>query len=91
MLQSPNFLFWLDTTPDPKLKPWATANRLSYSLWDTMPDAELFRRRRSAAILRLAQGVEKQARRMLADPRAHESLDEFVSQWLRFDRLADRE
>ena len=42
MLQSPNFLFWLNTTPDPKLKPWATANRLSYSLWDTMPDAELF-------------------------------------------------
>ena len=32
-------------------------------------------------------GVEKQVRRMLADPRAHESLDEFVSQWLRFDRL----
>ena len=27
---------------DPKLKPWATANRLSYSLWDTMPDAALF-------------------------------------------------
>ena len=24
---------------------------------------------------------------MLADPRAHDSLDEFVSQWLRFDRL----
>ena len=42
MLQSPNFLFWLDATPDPKLKPWATANRLAYSLWDTMPDAELF-------------------------------------------------
>ena len=42
MLQSPNFLFWLDATTDPKLKPWATASRLSYSLWDTMPDAELF-------------------------------------------------
>ena len=42
MLQSPDFLFRLDATPDPKLKPWATANRLSYSLWDTMPDAALF-------------------------------------------------
>ena len=42
MLQSPNFLFRLDATPDPKLKPWATASRLSYALWDTMPDAELF-------------------------------------------------
>ena len=34
-----------------------------------------------------AQGVEKATRRMLDDPRAHEALDEFVSQWLRFDRL----
>ncbi|MES1261593.1 MAG: DUF1587 domain-containing protein, partial [Acidobacteriota bacterium] len=33
MLQSPNFLFRLDATSDPKLKPWATASRLSYSLW----------------------------------------------------------
>ncbi|MES1261243.1 MAG: DUF1588 domain-containing protein, partial [Acidobacteriota bacterium] len=32
-------------------------------------------------------GVEKATRRMLADPRARESLNEFVSQWLRFDRL----
>ncbi len=41
MLQSPNFLFWINTSPDPKLKVWATASRLSYSVWDTMPDAEL--------------------------------------------------
>jgi len=33
------------------------------------------------------QGVETTARRMLADPRARRSLDEFVSQWMRFDRL----
>ena len=86
MLQSPNFLFRLDLTSDPKLKPWATASRLSYSLWDSMPDAELF----AAAArgeLSTPQGVEKQTRRMLADTRARESLNEFVSQWLRFDRL----
>ena len=86
MLQSPNFLFWLDATSDPKLKPWATASRLSYSLWDTMPDAELFAAAERGE-LSTRQGVEKPVRRMLADPRAHESLDEFVSQWLRFDRL----
>ncbi len=86
MLQSPNFLFRLDATSDPKLKPWAAANRLAYALWDTMPDAELF----AAAAhgdLSTPEGVEKEARRMMADPRAHESLNEFVSQWLRFDRL----
>jgi hypothetical protein len=86
MLQSPNFLFWMDTTPDPKMKAWATASRLSYSLWDTMPDAELFAAAEHGE-LATRTGVEKQARRMLADPRARESLDEFVSQWLRFDRL----
>jgi hypothetical protein len=86
MLQSSNFLFWLDTTPDPKLKAWATASRLSYSVWDTMPDAELFAAAERGE-LSTRPGVEKQVRRMLADPRAHESLDEFVSQWLRFDRL----
>ena len=86
MLQSSNFLFWLDTTPDPKLKEWAAANRLSYSLWDTMPDAELFAAAERGELATRA-GVEKQARRMLADPKARESLDEFVSQWLRFDRL----
>jgi len=86
MLQSPNFLFWNDTTPDPKLKPYAEASRLSYSLWDTMPDAALFAAAEHGE-LSTAAGVEKQARRMLADPKAHDSLDEFVSQWLRFDRL----
>jgi Protein of unknown function (DUF1592)/Protein of unknown function (DUF1588)/Protein of unknown function (DUF1587)/Protein of unknown function (DUF1595)/Protein of unknown function (DUF1585) len=86
MLQSPNFLFWINRAPDPKLKAWATASRLSYSLWDTMPDAELFAAAERGELANRA-GVEKQVRRMLADPRAHESLDEFVSQWLRFDRL----
>jgi len=86
MLQSPNFLFRLDVTPDPKLKAWATANRLAYSLWDTMPDAELFAAAERGE-LGTRVGVEKQTRRLLADPRAHEALDEYVSQWLRFDRL----
>jgi len=86
MLQSPNFLFWIDRTPDAKLKPWATASRLSYSLWDTMPDAQLFADVEHGNLATRA-GVEKTVRRMLADPKAHDALDEFVSQWLRFDRL----
>jgi hypothetical protein len=86
MLQSPNFLFRLDVTSDPKLKAWATASRLSYSLWDTMPDAELFAAAARGDLATRA-GVEKVTRRMLADPRARECLNEFVSQWLRFDRL----
>jgi hypothetical protein len=86
ILQSPNFIFRLETTPDPKLKLWATASRLSYALWDTMPDAELFAAARRGD-LATREGVERAVRRMLDDPRARESLNEYISQWLRFDRL----
>ena len=86
MLQSPNFLFRLDAASRPEWKPYATASRLSYALWDTMPDEALLT---AAARGELAtpDGVAGMARRMLQDPRAHRSLDEFVSQWLRFDRV----
>ncbi|MFN0085959.1 MAG: DUF1592 domain-containing protein [Blastocatellia bacterium] len=86
MLQSPGFLFRLEETANPRWKPYAAASRLSYALWDTMPDAPLLE---SAARGGLAapEGVEAVARGMLADPRARQAMDEFVSQWLRFDRL----
>jgi hypothetical protein len=86
MLQSPNFLFRLDETSDPKLKPYATAGRLSFALWDSMPDAALLENA-ARGELSTASKVETVARRMLDDPRARQSLDEFVSQWMRFDRL----
>jgi hypothetical protein len=80
MLQSPHFLFHL--APDQ----YGAASRLSYFLWDTMPDAELFRAAESGE-LRAKAGIERQVRRMLDDPRAKDALDEFLAQWLRFDRL----
>jgi uncharacterized protein DUF1592/uncharacterized protein DUF1588/uncharacterized protein DUF1585 len=86
MLQSPNFLFRLEDTAKPKWKPYAAASRLSYALWDSMPDEALFA---SAASGELAtpEGVQKAARRLLDDPRAKEALDGYVSEWLRFDRV----
>lgn len=86
VLQSPNFLFWTYSAEDPKLKPYATASRLSYTLWDTMPNAELIAAAEKGE-LATKDGIERVARRMLNQPRAHEALDEFTSQWLRFDRL----
>ncbi|HWE00426.1 MAG TPA: DUF1592 domain-containing protein, partial [Bryobacteraceae bacterium] len=86
MLQSPDFIFRLERTPDPKLQGWAAATRLSYALWDTMPDTELFAAAAKGELGTRA-GVEREARRMLENPRARESLNEYVSQWLRFDRL----
>lgn len=86
MLQSPHFLFRIDETSDQKLKPYVTASWLSYALWDSMPDAALIESAERGE-LSTSQGVEATARRMLEDSRARRSLDEFISQWMRFDRL----
>ena len=86
MLQSPNFLFRLDATSNPKWKSYAAASRLSYMLWDSMPDAALMDAAANGDLATPA-GVEKMSRRMLQDPRARQALDEFTSEWLRFDRI----
>jgi len=86
MLQSPNFVFWLEDTPNPKWKPYAAASRLAYFIWDTTPDPALLESAGKGE-LNTPAGVERAARRMLDDPKARDGLDEFVSQWLRFDRV----
>jgi hypothetical protein len=86
MLQSPNFLFRLEDTNNPKWKPYAAAARLSYALHDTMPDEALFAAAANGD-LNTPAGVDKAARRMLDDAKARQALDEFVAQWLRFDRV----
>ena len=86
MLQSPNFLFHVESGPDGKSSDYDIASRLSYTLWNTMPDATLF----GAAArgeLRTPEGREAAARRMLADPKGRQALDEFFDEWLRFDRV----
>lgn len=86
MLQSPHFLFHLEGGPYGRSEAYRLASHLSYFLWDTMPDQTLFDAAKSGDLLTEA-GMEKQARRMLADERARASFDEFLAQWLRFDRL----
>jgi hypothetical protein len=86
MLQAPSFLFWLEDVPNPRLRPYAVAAQLSYFLWNSMPDDALLASAENGE-LNTREGVEKVARKMLADPKAREGLDEFVSQWLRFDRV----
>lgn len=86
MLQSPNFLFRLEESPRPEWDSYVVASRLSYFLWDTMPPEQLFQRA-AAGVLETPAAVEQTARMMLKDPQAQEALDEFVSQWLRFDRV----
>jgi hypothetical protein len=80
MLQSPKFLF----RSEAGTSPYDIASRLSYFLWDTMPDDDLFRVA-AAGELATKTGVAKSVKRMIADPRARQAVDEFTSQWLRFD------
>lgn len=60
------------------------ASRLSYFLWDTMPDDELLAAAADGALSTDA-GLQAQVERMLADPRAETKVQEFVSGWLQLD------
>ena len=64
------------------------ASRLSYFLWSSMPDDELFR---AAAQKQLRQPgtLDAQVKRMLADPKAETLATNFGEQWLNL-RLMDR-
>lgn len=86
MLQSPAFLFRLEETAKPEWKQYAVASRLSYSVWDSMPDGTLFDAAAKGQ-LSTPQAVDKTVRRMLDHTKAREAMDEFVAQWLRFDRI----
>ena len=93
MLQSPRFLYRIELgTPVPgntgavALDGYEMASRLSYLFWNTMPDDALFA---AAATTELStpEGIEKHARRLLGDPRAHDAVVRFHQQWLRFDKM----
>jgi hypothetical protein len=84
-LQAPAFLFWMDQAPRPAWKPYATASRLAYGIWNTAPDDALLDRAERGE-LNTPEQVATAVRAMLKDPRARQGLDEFTAQWLRFDR-----
>jgi hypothetical protein len=84
MLQSPHFLFRMER--DDANAPYYVASRLSYFLWDTMPDDGLLETAAKGGLAG-ASDVDKVARRMLDDERAKAAFDEFLAQWMRFDRV----
>jgi len=86
MLQTPSFLFHMEEGPAGEFPSYRAASRLSYFLWDTMPDQPLFSVA-AAGRLHTSEQIEKQARRMLDDLRAKQSMDVFLGEWLRFDSL----
>ncbi len=89
MLQSPNFLFHVEAGPDGRYADYDVASRLSYLLWNTMPDAALFEAAAKGELTTTA-GRERVARRMLENaPKSREALDQFFEEWLRFDRVVN--
>jgi mono/diheme cytochrome c family protein len=93
LLASPFFLYRAERVPA-GLRPGQTysigdlelASKLSFFLWNTIPDEELLQlaidgRLGDAAVL------DKQVRRMLADPRSVTLAGNFVHQWLDMKRL----
>ncbi|MBI1353528.1 MAG: DUF1592 domain-containing protein [Acidobacteria bacterium] len=85
MLQSPSFLMRFEYGPGSDYEAYENASRLSFFLWDTIPNEWLLDLAERKELV-TAEQVERAARRMLDDPRATASMDEFLSQWLRFDR-----
>jgi hypothetical protein len=80
MLISPHFLYRVEKAP--QLSPQELATRLSYFLWSSLPDEELFRCA-DEDTLRQPKVLEAQVRRMLKDARARALVENFGGQWLR--------
>ncbi|MCA9649807.1 MAG: DUF1592 domain-containing protein [Myxococcales bacterium] len=95
ILQSPWFLYHVElgnpTAEVVEGQPVALsghelASRLSYFLWDTMPDDALFDAA-AAGDLDTEEGIAAQVERMLADPRAEDGIASFHLQWLGVDEM----
>ncbi len=90
VLQSPSFVYLYEggvagaSEPTRALSDHELASRLSYFLWDTMPDGTLSAAADDGALadpVRLAQ----EATRLLDDPRAEHAVEQFTSSWLQLD------
>jgi hypothetical protein len=93
VLVSPNFLFRIERDRDPDdplavhpIADYELASRLSYFLWSTMPDEELFELAARGS-LHERQILQQQVCRMLRDPRSRALVDNFASQWLNLRNL----
>lgn len=96
VLVAPSFLYRIETLPatatsSPShqriaLSDWELANRLSYFLWCSIPDAELSRAA-AAGELKTPEHLAQQAQRMLRDPKARRFAAEFFGQWFGFYRF----
>ncbi len=92
LLISPKFLFRVEPPKADGLEGYRNldefelATRMSYFLWSSMPDDKLLGIAWSKK-LRTGTTLEDQVKRMLADPRSNEFIDNFAGQWLTLRKL----
>jgi len=91
LFASPNFLYRPElgaNGPDGvrRLTDYETASRLSFALWNSVPDSALLDAAASGA-LATAQGVREQVERMLATPSGRQSIGDFAEEYMRLDRI----
>ena len=87
ILVSPQFLYLLEPEPateDRLLTEFELASRLSYFLWSSLPDDELFEQARQGTLRR---NLRSQAARMLADPKSDAFVENLTGQWLQLRKL----
>jgi hypothetical protein len=94
ILSSPDFIFRLEREPagvapgkSYPVDDFDLASRLSFFLWGTIPDEELLRVAGEGKLSKRGE-LQKQARRMLADPRSEALGERFAAQWLRLQDMS---
>ena len=92
VLKSPRFLYREiggDNKPAaPARDSYNTASRLSFVLWDSLPDQELLQAAASGKLATREQAL-RQAERMVSDLRTRAKLRAFLLQWLKVDQVPD--
>ena len=89
MLVSRSFFNLEEGSPDENrthLNDFELASRLSYFLWSSMPDEQLFAAARKGE-LRSTEKLAQEYDRMIADPKINRFLDSFPRQWLQLHRV----
>jgi len=84
-LCSPDFLYHVESPG--RLDDYALASRLSYFLWNSLPDEELISLA-SRGALRDPKMLDAQVERMLADPKSQRFVNDFLGQWLKLREIA---
>jgi hypothetical protein len=88
VLKSPRFLYREIGCETSAPGTWDMASRLSFGLWDSVPDATL-RAAVESGQLSSPGAVRNHAERMLSDVRTHAKVREFLLQWLKVDQVPD--